>query len=250
MPRHCALAVVLALSASSASASWRTAETRGLRPLQLEARQIHHYRATPEGEGPWPGVVLAHDSMGLDANTKNLADRLAAEGFLVIAPDLYDGKVALDADKGREMSVIMDEKESVAILEAVAGHLKQLPEVGDHRVAFVGFDMGGRLALLGGMASQDVSAVVAAYGRPVMEVDELRRIGCPILALYGDRDATIRKEDVEAFRQALEAAGRSADVRVYEGAGHNFAKAEDPNHDPTAAKDAWSLIVAFLRDHL
>lgn len=228
----------------------RTLAARGLERMQIEDLTIDYFTARPEGEGTWPGVILGHEGWGISEDFKDVARRLAEEGFVVMVPDLNGGKVARDADKARELGVLMDESAAVARIDALASHLKYRPEVGDHRVGLVGFDAGGRAALLAGMVSEAASCVVIVYGRPVIEPDRLRRIGPPVLGIFGGRDPLVPRDQAEAFREALAAASRTADVRIYDEAGRGFMNAKWEQHDPAAAADAWSLIVAFLRDYL
>lgn len=228
----------------------RTLAARGLERMQIEELTIDYFLAKPEGEGTWPGVILAHEGWGVSEEFKDLARRLAGEGFIVLVPDLNGGKVARDPDKARELGVLMDESAAVAKLDALASHLKYRPEVGDHRVGLVGFDTGGRVGLLTGMVSQDLACVVIAYGRPVTDADQLRRIGSPILGIFGGQDLLIPRQQAEEFREALAAAGRTSDVRIYDTAGRGFMNPKWEQPDPEAAADAWSLIIAFLRDYL
>jgi carboxymethylenebutenolidase len=247
--RSAAVMAPRALASPDQSAP-RTAPAMGLAHMKLEDQQVGYYLAKPEGEGTWPGVLLLHEGWGLDEAFKKTADRFAGEGFFVVAPDLNGGKVARDADKARELSVIVDEAAAASILEKLAAYVKFMPEVGDHRIGVVGFDMGGRLALLAGMRSTDVSAVVVAYGRPITDRDQLRRIACPILGLFGERDELVPQAEVERFREALGAASRNAEVKVYPAAGRAFMNPQFGRFDEADAKDAWSRIVAFLKDKL
>lgn len=248
-----AATAVLAMATAS-TAVWaqqlRSTATTGLTKFAIEERTIDCYISKPSGEGTWPGLVLAHDRMGVDIDTKSLADRLAAEGFVVMAPDLYHGKVALDADKGRELATLLDENEAALLLAEVAGHLKFLPELGNHRAGLIGFDLGGRLALLAGTRSADVSAVAAVYGRPITDNDSLRRINIPIMAVFGELDDQIPRTQVVAFMEALNKAGRTSTVKLLPGAGHGFMKQTGETYKPDAANEAWSALIAFLKENL
>ena len=248
-----AATAVLAIAAASTTV-WaqqsRSTSIIGLTKVTLEMRTIDCYVAKPAGEGTWPGLVLAHDRMGVDIDTKRMADNLAAEGFVVMAPDLYHGKVALDADKGRELATILDEDEAALLLADVVGHLKFQPELGNHRVGLIGFDLGGRLVLLAGMRSPDVSAVAAVYGRPITDNDSLRRINVPIMAVFGGLDDQIPQAQVTAFKEAMDKAGRTSIVRLFPGAQHGFMKKSAETFEFNAAKEAWSALIVFLKGAL
>ena len=246
-----AIFMVLALAPTGARAQQsRSTAIIGLTKVPIEGRVVDCYIAKPKGEAPWPGLVLAHDRMGVDTDTKRLADRLAAEGFVVMAPDLYHGRVALDADKGRELATILDESEAAVALAEMAGYLKFHPDLGNHRVGFIGFDLGGRLSLVAATRSPDVSAVAAIYGRPITENDSLRRINVPILAFYGELDDQIPPAQVTSFKEALDKAGRTAIVRSFPGAGHGFMKPGADTFKQDAADAAWPAIIAFLKEIL
>ncbi len=235
---------------SSAAGPSRTAPTQGLSVLKHEGRRIPHYLARPASELPWPAVVLVHGAWGLDGEVRKVADRLAESGFLVMAPDLH-GKVALDADKARELAAILDDQEAAATVAALAAHLKPHPHVGDHRVGAVGLGMGGRLALLAAMGSTDLSAVASASGAPITDLDTLRRVPCPILALYGGSGGTVPAAQVDAFRSALQQARRTAEVVAVEGAGDDLLGAAGPSRPAAgSSEDPWDRLTSFLKSHL
>ena len=228
----------------------RTAPTQGLSRMNLDNIAIDFYLKKPPGQGTWPGIVLVHDGGGMSPGVLRLVDELASKGFIVIAPDLYGGKYALDDDKARELSVVMDEQAALAILDALAAHLKNQVEVGDHRVGIVGFDTGGRLAMKAAIGSRDVSAVAVVYARSPGDPETIRRVGCPLMAVFAGKDDMIPPRESETLREALEAMGDRGRVAILPGAGHGFMKDTDPRYDPSAAGQAWARIVAFLRENL
>lgn len=228
----------------------RTMSAGNLTMLKLEGRDIWFYRKAPTGEGTWPGVLVLHDGWGLTQALQRSVDALAERGFVVMALDLNNRKVAMDPEKAREMGVLLDVDSAAETAGVLLHHLKFLPEVGDHRVGFVGFGTGAMVALRAAMRTDEMSGVVVAYPPDPPGAEPLRRIPCPLLAFYGGEDAIVPRERVEAFRTALIEAGRNAEVQVYEKAGHAFMNQADPHHDADAAADAWSLMAAFLRSHL
>jgi carboxymethylenebutenolidase len=227
-----------------------TRPTEGLSTMELGERTIDHIFARPEGEGTWPGIVLLHDGWGLRDEAKAFARRLAEEGFVVIAPDLNRGKVAKEADKARELSMLMDKTEAIAIATALGEHMKVQSYTGDRRVGIVGIDSGGLLALRTSMQSSDFAAIVSIYGRPVDDGEDIRKIGAPLLGIYGRADQVIPPADVLRLRETLEAGNRTAEIKIYDGAGHGFMDESSKGYDRAAAADAWSLMVSFLRSHL
>ncbi|HET6373307.1 MAG TPA: dienelactone hydrolase family protein [Candidatus Polarisedimenticolia bacterium] len=228
----------------------RTGLNDGLSQIRTEHHQFGCYIQKPTTEGTFPGLVVIHDAMGLTNEFKSVVDKFVAEGFAVYAPDLYKGRIALDADKGREMSVLLDEEEAISLLQELVARVKFATEVGDHRVGVVGFGTGGRLALLTGVGCTDLSSVVVAYGRPIDDAATLRRIPCPILGLYGDRDEIIPVATVEKMRGALAAAARTYEVAIYKDAGQGFMNHTDHRYAPEPAKEAWGKMVGFLKGNL
>jgi carboxymethylenebutenolidase len=230
--------------------AFRVTATSNITFVRAQERTFRVYRKAPEGEGTWPGVVLLHDGWGLTPALQRSIDALAAQGFIVMALEMNKGKAANDPDRAREFGLLLDVDSVSEEAGALLHHLKYLPEVGDHRVGLVGFGSGAKVALRTAMRTDEISGLVVVYPTETPAADALRRIACPIQAVYGGNDAVVPREKVEAFRTALIEAGRNADVQVYEKAGHAFMNEGDPGHDAGAAADAWSLIAAFLRSHL
>jgi carboxymethylenebutenolidase len=245
-----ALAHPGAQSGESKPPAFRTMATGNISQIKIEDREIWVYRKAPEGEGTWPAVLILHDGWGLTQPLQRSIDALAAQGFVVMALEMNNRKVATEPDKARELSLLMDVEAASESASLLLHHLKYLREVGDHRVGLVGFGSGAKVALRTAMRTDEMSGLVVVYPPDPPQADALRRIPCPILAVYGGNDAVMPREKVESFRTALMEAGRNADVHVYEQAGHAFMNEADKNHDPGAAADAWSLMTAFLRSHL
>lgn len=208
------------------------------------------YSKAPEGGGFWPGVVLVHDEWGLSHDFIRMADALAAQGFAVFAPEINGGKIARDADKARELGVLMDRETAAARVAALVEYVKSESVVGDHRVAIVGLGAGGEVAWQAAMRSPEASGLVVAGAAPVTDTEALRRIACPILALFGGQDAASPAGKVKAFETAAGAANRTLEVKVYEEAGRSFMTEGTPAFNASASGDAWSLIVSFLQARL
>jgi carboxymethylenebutenolidase len=220
--------------------------------------------------GPHPGVVMIHDVWGLSDHTRDLAARLAGEGFAVLALDLYrdlpDAKIDDPARFIRELSdpsVLADIQSAIdflAVDDATAGR----------PVGVTGFCMGGMYALLAACSCTGLSAAVPYYGmlsyehgmlRPPGDADRTRKprqpldaapeLGCPLLAFFGEEDTFIPNEDVERLRSALSRAAHPFEIRTYPGAGHAFMNDTRPEaYRPEAAADAWQRTLAFLGEKL
>ncbi len=225
----------------------RTMAAGGLTRVKAGDQEISVFRRAPAGEGTWPGLVVLHDGWGLTRPFQDALGRLADQGFIVLALDMNRGKVARDADKGREMSILVDQAAAADQAMALVHHLKYLNEVGDHRVGILGFGVGASVALRAAMRSDETSAVALFYPTADADPSSLRRIACPMLAVFGRKDTVVTPARAEAMRAALQEAGRTAEIKIYDGAGHGFMNSEAPGHDAGMAQDAWSLAASFLR---
>ncbi len=218
------------------------------------------HRAVPEGEGPWPGLVLVHELFGLDDEMRRHADRLAGMGYLVLAPDLVArGNRALCL--ARTMTALRRGRgRTFEDLDGARATLAGDPRcTGD--IGVIGFCMGGGFALLlAGRPGWDVA--VANYG--VVPDAEVLEGACPVVASYGGRDLYLRGA-ARTLRTRLADAGVPHDVEEYPAAGHGFLNESSTTPwwalpmarlvmragpEPVSARDAWDRIEAFLATHL
>lgn len=212
------------------------------------AHRTPGYLAMPEGEGAFPAVIAIQE--WLVGHIKEVADRLAAEGFIVLAPDLYHGETASEPNEARKLAMALDRQQAIAEIEAAAKYLRSHPQVSPKKVAAIGWCMGGGLALSTAASGSQLYAVVCFYGRP-LEAREAAKIKAPVLALYGELDTGIPVSIVQDFERQLAAQGVVHDFHTYAGAGHAFFNDGRPEaYHAEAAADAWALGVAWLRKHL
>lgn len=210
------------------------------------------YLARPaEAEGPLPGVVVIHEWWGLNENVEAMTRRLAGEGYVALAVDLYGGEVA--SDRQGAMQLMRDAMESpeqaLANLKAAARYLEE--SRGAPRLGVIGWCFGGGWSLQAAIAMGDrLEATVIYYGRLVTDEAELRKIASPVLGLFGAEDGGIPVTSVEQFEATLESLGKDVSVHVYEGADHAFANPSGTRYDAAAGEDAWQKTVTFLAEHL
>ena len=222
------------------------------------------YLAHPDA--PAPGVVMIPDVWGLADHTRDLARRLADDGFATLALDVYrrTGRPEL-ADPSQAMAWIRELSDPL-VLETIQEGIDFLAAhdaVAGRKVGATGFCMGGQYALLAACGCSGLSACAPFYGmlRYAVGLDPVRKprspleaipdLRCPLLGLYGEEDAIIPVADVREAQARLAATGQPGEIVLYPGAGHAFLNDTRPamfREGP--ARDAWSRLVPFLRKHL
>ena len=207
--------------------------------------------ARPSGQGPWPALIVVQEWWGLDDQTRSIADRFAKEGYLAFAPDLYHGELARLGDAAAARALVQKHGPGAAaelakVRDAIVGGRDC-----SGRLGAVGFCFGGRKSLELAL-SRRLNAVCSFYGGGMHEIfDRLERIDCPVLGLFGDRDASIPVGTVEELDRVLDRAGVKHEVVVYPGSGHAFFRDSDPSvYKPEAARDAWERAKRFFAEHL
>ncbi len=227
-------------------------ETRMMEYAQVGGEPVLGYLAMPaDFDTMLPGVLLIHEWWGLNDNIKAMADRLAGEGYLALAVDLYGGQVASDADSAREL---------MQAATANMGHLKTnlrsaynflARTAGTEQIGTLGWCFGGGLSLETAlMLPGHVDASVVYYGRLVTDADRLEALDAPLLGLFGAEDEGIPVATVREFEAVLKTLGKDAQIHVYEGADHAFANPSGQRYNAEAAQDAWKRTLAFLDEHL
>ena len=208
---------------------------------------ITGYLALPAGAGRHPAMVVIQEWWGLNDWVKEQARKLADQGYVALAPDLYRGQVAADPGMAHELMRGMPQDRALRDLEAAFAYLAGRKDVEANKIGSVGWCMGGGLSLQLAVHEPKLAACVVNYGAPPTDPADISKIHAPILGNYGALDRGIPPGNVEAFEKAAKAAGKSIDAKIYDGAGHAF---ENPNNKdgyrPEAAADAWNRTVAFL----
>lgn len=200
---------------------------------------------------PLPALIVVHEWWGLNDGVRALADRLAAEGYIVLAVDLFGGEVAETPDKARQLMVRVLENPAAAEENIRQAYQFVRDTAGAPRVASFGWCFGGGWAFNAAMLfPEDLDAAVVYYGQLGTDVEALARLELPILGHFAENDRTIPLETVQEFTDALDSAGVEHDIRVYPGVGHAFANPSGNNYDAEAARQAWELSLAFLQEHL
>ena len=211
---------------------------------------IHAYVVKPNGEGPFPTVIVIHEFWGLNGAILGKADLLAEEGYLVVAPDTFRGSTTGWIPRAI-YQVISTRPENVnADLDSVYAWLESQAEVDPARIAIAGFCYGGRTSLAYSLHNNRLAATVIFYGSPDTDPDILRNLPGPVLGIFGGADQSIPIEQVNAFDRALTEAGVPHEITVYEGQSHAFVEDAEGIKAGGAQAEAWDQMLAFLAANL
>ena len=203
------------------------------------------YLAKP-ASGSGPGVIVVQEWWGLVDHIKDVADRLANEGFVALAPDLYHGSMTTEPQEAQKLLMELNLDQAAADLRGAADALKANGATGD-KVGAIGFCMGGLLALYAGTVSPNVGAVVDFYGVGRAQPDYSKLQG-PVLLITGDQDQGASPQKVQEQAEAIKAAGKQAESVIYPGANHAFMNdTRKEVYKEDAARDAWSRTINHLR---
>jgi carboxymethylenebutenolidase len=210
------------------------------------------FLATPEGKGPFPAVVVIQEWWGLNDWVKDQARALAKEGYVALAPDLFRGKVTASPEEAHQLMMGAPPDRVLRDLQAAYAFLQARSDVKKDRIGSIGWCFGGRYSLELATKEPTLAAAVVYYGAPPTDPAAIAAIKAPVLGNFGGDDKGPSPDQVRAFEAAMKKAGKSIDVKIYEGAPHAFANVNNPwkGYREAAAKDAWSRSIAFLAANL
>ncbi|UXN64595.1 dienelactone hydrolase family protein [Phyllobacterium sp. A18/5-2] len=243
------------LAANSAQAAIVAADDKRLRTKDVvypgATGEIKGYRASPaEASGRLPAVIVIHENRGLNDHIRDVARRMALEGFVALAPDLLSvaGGTPSDEEKAREMIGALDSKTAIAEGVATIEYLRN-DKATNGKVGVVGFCWGGGLVNDLAVNAPDLGAGVAYYGRQA-KAEDVAKIKAPLLLQYAGLDTRINA-GIDAYKKALEENGKTFEIHVYEGANHAFNNdTSEARYDKKAADLAWSRTVEFFKKNL
>jgi carboxymethylenebutenolidase len=208
------------------------------------------YLSAPDG-GRGPGVVVIQEWWGLVPHIKSIADRLAREGFLALAPDLYHGKSTRSPDEAGKLMMALNIDQAERDLAGAMRFLKAQASNSSGKVGTVGFCMGGALSLYAASKNADVSACVVFYGGHPKVQPDLAALRAPVLGLYAEKDSFVTVASVRELESKLKILGKQYELHVYPKVDHGFFNDERPEvYDTEAAADAWNRTLSFFRQHL
>jgi len=200
---------------------------------------------------PLPGVIVIHEWWGLDDSVRAMADRIAAEGYVVLAVDLFAGRSTRSPADARAMMVEVVENPGLAE-ENIRQAYQFLVDSGQApSIGALGWDFGGGWALNTAILFPDeLDAAIIYYGQVTTDEGRLAPMNVPVLGLFGAKDLGIPVTTVRGFERALQNLGKNYEIEIYPDAAHAFADPAGTNYNATVAEQAWTRVLEFLDRHL
>jgi len=205
---------------------------------------------TPQGKGPFPALVVIHEWWGLNDWIKEQASKLADQGYVALAIDLYRGKVATTSDEAHQIMRGVPSDRANRDLLAASAYLRSLTNVNPTLVGDIGWCMGGGYALDLAIADPKLKVAVINYGHLATDDASLKKINAAILGIFGGQDKGITPADVNQFESQMKALGKTVEIHSFPNAGHAFQNPNDQRYRADDAAEAWKLTVAFLAKYL
>ena len=207
------------------------------------------YIAEPEGEGPFGAVILIHEWNGLVTRVKQVADALAAEGYIALAADLYSGRTGTNPQEN--IALVRETRgnpqQIIDNLNAAVSYIRSRPD-SNGQIATVGWCFGGGVALSFALGGEHHDGTAIFYGQLLTDPQELAKLDHEVLGIFAEQDRGIPVAQVDSFVAALNEAGIANDVHIYDAVQHGFwlyvERDVETNREP--AKDAWNLLDSYF----
>lgn len=223
-----------------------------------DGTEARAYVARPPGAGPHPGLILIMEACGVNSQIRGVAQRYAAQGYVVIAPDMFHRvepgfeSSVMDWNVLKPLVMSLTTDGFVSDTKAAYGWLMSQSDVDSSKIASVGFCLGGRAAYLAN-SELPLAASVSYYGGGIAPnlLDRAPRLHGPQLFFWGGKDANIKPEHTRAVADALRAAGKTFVNVEFSDANHGFFNEQVADrYHPSAARESWAIAVRFLEDAL
>ncbi len=223
----------------------------------MDGTEMQAYISIPEGNGPFPGVIVFQEAFGVNGHIRNMADKIAKEGYVAIAPELFHHSAAPGQEfPYGDFAPIMPHFQAITVeglsadITACYDWLKTLPEVIHDKLGTIGFCLGGRVSFLAN-AILPFSACISYYGGSThLIADKAAIMHAPHLFFWGGLDKHILPEHVETVINAMKKAEKPFTNVVISYADHAFNSDERPSYNAEASKEAWAMSMAFFRNKL
>lgn len=220
--------------------------------LKVNGDGAYAFVAEPDDNAHHPGIVLIQEWWGIEPHIRDLAQKLAANGFVVAVPDLFHGKIATEPNDAQKMVMMISGNVDRAAREITGAleTIKAMPNVTPKKLGLMGFCVGGFLTYVVASRYPDLGAIVPFYGGGYdPSPAEVAKVNAPVLAIYGSRDHGIPLEHVKKIERMYKTAGKDITVKVYD-AGHAFLNPDHGMGNEKAAAEAWPVAIRFLQEKL
>jgi len=229
--------------------------------LNTSDGKMDAYVAQPKDGGNYPGIVVIQEAFGVNDHIKKVTERIAAEGYVAIAPDIFHRepeRLIAYSDMAKAIATLQRVQDPKAMEDvgAAIAHLKSQGNVKSGSIGVVGFCMGGRLTYLAAAQhANDVKAAVPYYGGgiPMGNPSPLSRTGeikCPMYLFFGAKDQLISMDQVDQINTELTSKKVAFQMKIYPEAGHGFNCDDRGSYHEASAKDAWEKTKSFVAQHL
>src|SRR5580693_35471 len=209
------------------------------------------FLVVPDKPGPYSALIVVHEWWGLNDWVKEQSEKLAEQGYEVLAVDLYRGKTAADPSEAHELMRGLPQDRAIRDMQAAYAYLAARKDVKGDKIGSIGWCMGGGLSLQLAIHQPRLAACVVNYGSLPTDPNDIQQIMAPVLGNFGADDKGITPADVNAFDKTMKGMNHRIDVKIYPGAGHAFENPNNTNgYRPEAAADAWKRTIAFLQKAL
>ncbi len=242
-------------------------ETEDIQITTTGGERMGGYLARPEGQGPWPGVIVWMEIFGVNDHIRDVTRRFAAEGYVALAPDFFHRtgpgiQLAYDEsgfEEGFKHLNALDADQMIADAKDALAYLRSREDVKGEKIGVTGFCIGGHMAYLTACET-DVAAAAAYYGGGIAApqgpgggpstLSRTPKISGRIVCYFGGQDTMIPQDQVDAIRKSLEDAGVDHEVHVYEDADHGFNCDQRATYHAASAADAWEKTKALFASAL
>jgi carboxymethylenebutenolidase len=212
--------------------------------------EVRAFVARPSGPGPHPAVIMIHEFYGLRPSILGKAEALAAEGYVVVAPDTFRGGSTGWIPRAIYQTATTDVAQVNSDLDAVFAWLAAQPDVLAEQIAVMGFCYGGRTSLLYSLHNPQIAATGIFYGMTETTPEQLRTLNGPVLGIFGGADTSIPLEEVAALEANLAAAGIPHTFRIFDDQPHAFVTDIEAIRAGGPQGEAWAMLLAFLSESL
>jgi carboxymethylenebutenolidase len=222
----------------------------------MQTRDIDHgelkgggYLAAPDGSGPHPAVVVIHEAYGLNANMKDITDRLAEAGYVALAVDLFSDRNRAVCMARYMGGMLLGSVNRFGIddLKAALTYLAMDRTVDAKRMGAIGFCMGGGFAIAWACTDSRLKAIAPFYGANPRPLEVVSRL-CPVVGSYPEKDFTANAG--RALDSALDQRDIAHDIKIYPGAHHSFFNSTAKSYNKAAAEDSWTRVLKFFGERL